>query len=30
MGTKKYPDESEYQNYLTKNGGMSNAYTDLM
>ena len=27
MGTKKYPSENEYQSYLSKNGGNSNAYT---
>ena len=29
MGTKKYPSENEYGDYLSKNGGFSNAYTDL-
>ena len=29
MGTEKYPSENEYENYLAKNGGYSNAYTDL-
>ena len=29
MGTEKYPSENEYENYLSKNGGNSNAYTDL-
>ena len=29
MGTKKYPSENEYEDYLSKNGGESNAYTDL-
>jgi insulysin len=27
LGTEKYPDESEYGNYLKTNGGYSNAYT---
>lgn len=27
MGTKKYPDENEYSEYLSQNGGYSNAYT---
>jgi insulysin len=27
LGTEKYPDESEYSNYLRSNGGYSNAYT---
>ena len=27
LGTKKYPDESEYSNYLSTNGGYDNAYT---
>lgn len=29
MGTKRYPDEAEYTNYLTKNKGSCNAYTAL-
>ena len=28
LGTEKYPDENEYNSYLNKNGGSSNAYTD--
>lgn len=28
MGTEKYPNESEYQSFLTEHGGNSNAYTD--
>ena len=28
LGTKKYPDESEYAQFLTSNGGYDNAYTD--
>jgi insulysin len=27
LGTEKYPDVSDYGNYLTSNGGYSNAYT---
>lgn len=27
LGTTKYPSEDEYQSYLAKNGGMSNAFT---
>ncbi|EZG43537.1 putative insulin-degrading enzyme [Gregarina niphandrodes] len=27
MGTAKYPDEQEYQEYVQKNGGMTNAFT---
>lgn len=27
LGTEKYPDEGEYNAYLAKNGGFSNAYT---
>ena len=27
MGTEKYPDENEYNQFLTDNGGESNAYT---
>jgi insulysin len=29
LGTKKYPDESEYENFLSQYGGFSNAYTDM-
>ena len=29
MGTKKYPSENEYEEYLSKNGGESNASTDI-
>ncbi len=29
MGTKKYPNENEYNVYLSSNGGSSNAYTDM-
>ena len=28
MGSKKYPSENEYGEYLSKNGGSSNAYTE--
>ena len=28
MGTEKYPSENEFDEYLSKNGGESNAYTD--
>lgn len=27
MGTEKYPDESEYSNYVETHGGYTNAYT---
>lgn len=27
LGTKKYPEESEYSKYISENGGMSNAFT---
>ncbi len=27
LGTEKYPDESDYGNYLKSNGGYNNAYT---
>ena len=30
MGSKKYPDENEYNSYLTKHGGSSNAFTELV
>lgn len=29
LGTKKYPDKSEYSNFLSTNGGYDNAYTDM-
>ena len=29
MGTTKYPDENDYQAYLSQHGGSSNAFTDL-
>ncbi|OWM66636.1 hypothetical protein CDL15_Pgr010287 [Punica granatum] len=28
MGSSKYPDENEYDSYLSKHGGSSNAYTE--
>ena len=28
LGTKKYPEEDEFSNFLATNGGSSNAYTD--
>lgn len=30
LGTEKYPNQSEYMDYLSKNSGTFNAYTDLM
>ncbi|GAX76258.1 hypothetical protein CEUSTIGMA_g3702.t1 [Chlamydomonas eustigma] len=29
MGSKKYPSENEYDDYITKNAGSSNAFTEL-
>lgn len=29
LGTTKYPDESEYEQFLSQYGGSSNAYTDM-
>jgi insulysin len=29
LGTKKYPDEDEYESFLNQYGGQSNAYTDM-
>jgi len=29
LGTKKYPSENEYETFLSKYGGFSNAYTDM-
>ena len=29
MGIEKYPDENDYKDYLSKNGGASNAFTKL-
>lgn len=29
MGSEKFPDENEYNVYLSSNGGSSNAYTDM-
>ena len=30
MGSEKYPDENDYDAYLTNNGGGANAYTELV
>ena len=30
MGSAKYPNENEYDDYLTKHGGSSNAFTELV
>lgn len=30
MGSEKYPDENEYDAFLNKHGGGSNAYTELV
>lgn len=29
MGSTKYPDENEYDEFIQKNGGSSNAFTEL-
>jgi len=29
LGTEKYPDENDYETFLSKHGGFSNAYTDM-
>lgn len=29
LGTEKYPDETDYESFLSKHGGFSNAYTDM-
>lgn len=29
LGTEKYPDEDDYETYLNRHGGFSNAYTDM-
>ena len=29
MGSRKYPDENEYDRYLKEHGGVSNAYTEF-
>uniref|UniRef100_A0A7S4HIU6 Insulin-degrading enzyme n=1 Tax=Odontella aurita TaxID=265563 RepID=A0A7S4HIU6_9STRA len=29
LGTEKYPNEEEYEAFLSRNGGSSNAYTDM-
>ena len=28
MGSKKYPDENKYDDFLSKHGGYSNAFTE--
>lgn len=30
MGSAKFPDENDYDSFLSKNGGSSNAYTELV
>ena len=30
MGSEKFPDENDYDSFLSKNGGGSNAYTELV
>jgi len=30
MGTKKYPDEAEYDDFISKNSGSTNAYTSKL
>ena len=30
QGTEKYPDENEYNKYISDNAGTNNAYTDLV
>ena len=30
MGSEKYPTENEYDDYIQKNAGSSNAYTELV
>jgi predicted Zn-dependent peptidase len=30
MGSEKYPDENEYDSYLSEHGGASNAFTELV
>lgn len=30
MGSAKYPDENDYDDFLTKHGGSSNAFTELV
>ena len=29
LGTEKYPKENDYESFLSKYGGFSNAYTDM-
>lgn len=30
MGSAKYPQENDYDDFLTKHGGAANAFTDLV
>lgn len=30
MGSEKFPNENEYDEYLTKHGGSCNAFTDMV
>lgn len=30
MGSTKYPNENDYDDYITKHGGSNNAYTELV
>lgn len=30
MGSKKFPDENEYDAFLARHGGSSNAYTEMV
>ena len=30
MGSEQFPDENDYDSFLSKNGGGSNAYTELV
>lgn len=30
MGSEKYPDENEYDSFLAKHGGSSNAFTEMV
>jgi nardilysin len=30
MGSEKFPDENEYDSFLSKHGGSSNAFTELV
>ena len=29
MGSKKYPGENEYEEFISRNGGSTNAFTEL-